>query len=237
MAEDQKVSWTSTTHDWKASVDQSHLADVRARAASLAPGGLTHLILEVLAYAAEEAEARGGGTAVVTLHDGGATVADDGRGTDTRADDEGRLIKKPVMATRDLRFFDAAEPPDLPDGRPRRGMSVVAALSRTLTHTNRRSNGSWTQRYEAGVPVTDLIPVADDGSTGTTVEFTVDPALGLETAVAIEPLRAQLQGFEAQGLQVRVVQNRFWSDDQPPVVTGTTPAEARPVTPTSREAP
>lgn len=75
------------------------------------------------------------------------------------------------MATKDLRFFDHPEPPPLPDGHPRRGMSVVAALSAWLVHTNRRAGGAWTQRYEYGVPATGLTPVADDGTTGTLVHF------------------------------------------------------------------
>ena len=44
-------------------------------------------------------------------------------------------------------------------------------------HTNRRDNGAWSQRYEHGLPVTDLIPVADDKTTGTTVPFQPDPAI------------------------------------------------------------
>jgi hypothetical protein len=66
------------------------------------------------------------------------------------------------MATQDLRFFQNPETPLLPDGHPRRGMSVVAALSEWLIHTNRRVNGSWTQRYEHGIPVTDLEAVDSD---------------------------------------------------------------------------
>ncbi len=107
------------------------------------------------------------------------SVADDGRGTDTRFDAGGRAVRKPVMATKDLRFFDHPRARSLPDGHPRRGMSVVAALSEWLVHTNRRAEGAWTQRYEHGVPATDLTPVADDGTTGTTVRFR-----------ASEPLRA-----------------------------------------------
>lgn len=53
-----------------------------------------------------------------------AECAGGGRGTDTRFDSRGVAVKKPVMATRDPRFFDH---PD--HGYPRRGMSVVAALS------------------------------------------------------------------------------------------------------------
>jgi len=49
------------------------------------------------------------------------SVADDGRGTDTRLDDRGEPLRKPIMSTRDLRFFDVPDPPLLPDGHPRRG--------------------------------------------------------------------------------------------------------------------
>jgi topoisomerase IV subunit B len=50
------------------------------------------------------------------------------------------------MATKDLRFFDSPDAQQLPDGRPRRGLSAVAELSPWLVYTNRRRNGAWTQR-------------------------------------------------------------------------------------------
>ncbi|MEU8224409.1 hypothetical protein [Kribbella sp. NPDC048915] len=167
------TGWINTTHDWAASVDERHLAKIRANPDRYAPGGVLHLVLEVLAYPDDEAESRGrrGRCSVTRYGDGSIAIADDGRGTDTRVDDHGRVVKKPVMATKDLRFFDDPAAPLLPDGFPRRGMSVVAALSDWLVHTNRRVNGSWTQRYERGVPVTDLEPIASDGTTGTTVHF------------------------------------------------------------------
>ena len=175
-------TWRNTTHDWAATVDTDHLSDVRARAGELAPGGTCHLLLEVLAYADDEAQSAGRvGRCVVTVHaDGALSVADDGRGTDTRVDGSGRTVRKPVMASRDLRFFDVEHPPLLPDGHPRRGMSVVAALSETLVHTNRRLEGSWTQTYAHGVPVTDLVPApVQPGATvttGTTVRFRLPDA-------------------------------------------------------------
>jgi topoisomerase IV subunit B len=171
-------SWRNTSHDWAAAVDPGHLALIRQRPATFAPGGVRHLILEVVAYAADEAEYRNGGRCAITLHgDGSVSVSDDGRGTDTRFDDHGRAVRKPVMASEDLRFFDSPGAQLLPDGHPRRGMSVVAALSEWLVHTNRRRNGAWTQRYEHGVPVTDLVPVAGNGATGTAVHFRPDQAL------------------------------------------------------------
>jgi topoisomerase IV subunit B len=81
------------------------------------------------------------------------------------------------MSSKDLRFFDFPGAQLLPDGHPRRGISVVAALSEWLVHTNRRRNGAWVQRYEHGVPVTDLAAIAGDGTTGTAVWFRPDETL------------------------------------------------------------
>ena len=173
MVSTSSGAWRNTTHDWARTVESEHLAQVRRDPDVFAPGGTTHLILEVLAYAADEAGWTGTtGRCVVTLHDDGSvSVADHGRGTDTRHDGEGQPIKKPVMATKDLRFFDFPDAQQLPDGHPRRGMSTVAALSPWLVHTNRRRNGAWTQRYEHGVPVTGLLSIPDQDTTGTTVHF------------------------------------------------------------------
>jgi topoisomerase-4 subunit B len=180
------AQWQNTTHQWKRWVDLDHLAHVRQRPGDFAPGGVLDLVLEVVAYAADEAADQATGHCHITLHsDESISVADNGRGTDTRFDDMGRVIKKPVMATKDLRFFDFPNAQQLPDGHPRRGMSVVAALSEWLVHVNRRHNGSWIQRYENGVPVTGLVPVADDGTRGTTVHFLADEAL--RTAGHVSP--------------------------------------------------
>ncbi|MFF4501419.1 ATP-binding protein [Streptomyces sp. NPDC001401] len=188
-------SWVNTTHDWSSFIDLGHLAHIQQSPAEFAPGGPWHLVLEVLAYAADEASSKGGGHCLVTLHpDGSLSVADDGRGTDTRMDDQGQIVKKPVMASKDLRFFDFPDAELLPDGHPRRGMSVVAALSEWLIHTNRRLNGAWTQRYEHGVPVTDLEPVETDGTTGTLVHFKPDApsrSVGISVGVS-EGISAEL---------------------------------------------
>ncbi|MFJ6793730.1 ATP-binding protein [Streptomyces sp. NPDC091268] len=184
-----RASWVNTTHDWSSAVDADHLAHIRQRPAEFAPDGPWHLVLEVIAYAADEASSRGGGRCVVVLHpDGSVSVGDDGRGTDTRLDDHGRSVKKPVMATKDLRFFDSPQAEELPDGHPRRGMSAVAALSEWLVHTNRRLDGAWTQRYAYGVPVTGLESVEVDGTTGTLVRFRPDESLGPVTVPSADGL-------------------------------------------------
>lgn len=184
------AAWRVTTHDWATAVDAEHLAEVRRNSFRYAPA-VGHLILEVLAYAADEAQAVGAGRAAVTLlPDGSVSVADNGRGTDTRYDDRGQPVRKPVIATKDLRFFDDSTAELLPDGHPRRGMSVVAALSDWVVHTNRRRDGAWSQRYHHGVPVTDLIPVDPDGTTGTTIHFLPDRTLVKPIPVAAAEIGA-----------------------------------------------
>ncbi|WP_147919155.1 ATP-binding protein [Ruania zhangjianzhongii] len=189
----------TSTHDWTSAVDHDHLQAIRAEAGAYAASGAAHLVLEVLAHADEEAYALDRvGRAVLTQHaDGSLSVADDGRGTAIRRDTAGRVVRKPVMSTQDLRFFAASDPPLLPDGRPRRGMSTVAALSRWLEHTNRRAEGSWTQRYVRGVPVTELVELPGTGQTGTTIRFLPD------LAVSKLHLGEELSGFAHLHVEVR----------------------------------
>jgi topoisomerase IV subunit B len=188
---------SATTHDWANPVDAEHLKGIRQDATAFAPGGVRHLVLEVIAYAADEAEYGNGGRCAVTLHpDGSVSVSDDGRGTATRLASNGQAVKKPVMTSKDLRFFDSPGAQLLPDGYPRRGISVVSALSQWLIHTNRRTDGAWVQRYKHGTAVTGLVPIADDGTTGTTVHFRPEealPATGALTAGDLARLAASWQ--------------------------------------------
>lgn len=159
------------THDWSADPELGHLEEIRRRSEFYAPDGVLHLVHEVLAYVNDESEFSGRSACEVRLFaDGSVSVTDQGRGTDTHTRAE-KTVRKPVMSTRDLRFFDAADPPLLPDGTARRGMSVVAALSTWLVHTNRRAEGAWVQRYERGLPASDLASVPVNGETGTSVHF------------------------------------------------------------------
>ena len=154
--------WATTTHAWSREVDREHLAAIRRELIKTEEAGdLRHLILEVLAYAQDEFESlRRHGTVTVSRRaDGSARIDDDGRGTDTRQDDQGRVIRKPRIS------------PTLPDGLPRRGISTVAALSSVLIHENHRSGGSWSQTYRYGIPDNRLTPIAPRGRSGTVVAF------------------------------------------------------------------
>jgi topoisomerase-4 subunit B len=126
------------------------------------------------------------------------SVVDDGRGTDARRDDDGTWVVKPVMATRDLRFFGVADAPVLADGRPRSGMSVVAALSERLVHTDVRAEGAWTATYRRGLPDGRPSPVTATGlRPGTTVSFLPDPDVFGAAAVDGEALREVLASISS----------------------------------------
>ncbi|MFE6735459.1 ATP-binding protein [Microbacterium sp. NPDC057650] len=191
MTADDRSTWTVTTHDWTHDVDVAHLEGVRRARAEYERGGRRHQILEVLAYADEEAADQGriGNVVVRIMSDGMVAVTDDGRGTDTRRDSLGRPVRKPVMATADQRFFEADAPPLLPDGLPRRGISTVAALSSWLSHENHRADGAWSQEYRRGVPSENLHEIPSDTPTGTTVRFISE--LGTPAGLTAD----DLQGF------------------------------------------
>ncbi|TDO45945.1 acetyltransferase (GNAT) family protein [Kribbella sp. VKM Ac-2527] len=185
-----------STHSWLTVADAEHVAAIRREAGRYAEGGVLHLALEVIAYPLDEAAEGTTDRVLVTLHDDGSiSVEDNGRGTFVRFDDDGVPMVKPIMATRDLRFFQIPDAPVLPDGRRRSGMSVVAALSEWVSHTNRRTECSWTQRYGYGLPRDGLTELPPTGTTGTIVHFRPEPAFfGAETITA-EALRATCTGF------------------------------------------
>ena len=153
----------------------------------------------MLAYALDEAAEGATRSIEIVVHaDRSFSVVDDGRGTDTRRDTDGTWVVKPVMATRDLRFFDVPDAPLLPDGLPRSGMSVVAALSSWLVHTNVRAEGAWSARYEHGLPVGRPVAVAagvrTGTGTGTSVHVMPDVAL-VGGSLDVDRLRAVVAGL------------------------------------------
>jgi DNA gyrase subunit B len=186
-----------STHDWSVAVDADHLAEIRNAVGRYSDGGITHLVLEVLAYPLDEAASGTTDRVQVTLHaDGSISIEDNGRGTATRYDDAGNPTVKPIMATRDLRFFGVADAPLLPDGRVRSGISVVAAMSEWLTHTNRRAGGrGWVQRYERGLPEGPRTEIASGNTTGTTVHFRPDTTVFGPERPSVQSLRALCSGF------------------------------------------
>lgn len=186
-----------STHDWSAAVDTDHLDEIRRGARALGSDGLLHLVLEVLAYPVDEAVEGTTRHVRVELHaDDSISVSDDGRGTETRIAADGSAMVKPIMATKDLRFYGRDDAPVLPDGHRRSGISVVAALSEWVVHTNRRVEGGWRQRFEHGVPQGTLETLPGGGPSGTVVHFRPDPVL-VHGSVTADEIRQGAASYAA----------------------------------------
>ncbi len=184
------------THDWSVAADADHVLTIQKNSELFAKGGITHLVLEVIAYAVDEAIMGTTDQIHVTLYkDGSVCVEDNGRGTAVR-EVSGTPVVKPIMATQDLRFFGITDAPVLPDGLVRSGISVVAALSEWAVHTNRRANGSWTQRYEHGLPSGSLTSISENGRTGTSIYFRPNQAIFGNDVVSPSNLRQMCTRFD-----------------------------------------
>ncbi|MEW6183284.1 MAG: DNA topoisomerase (ATP-hydrolyzing) subunit B [Bacillota bacterium] len=73
------------------------------------------------------------------------------------------------------------------------GVSVVNALSEWLEVEVRRDAKVWHQRFERGIPVTELAVIGASIETGTTVRFKPDPAIFEETEFVQENLAQRLR--------------------------------------------
>ncbi len=197
-----------TTHEWLTEADAEHIAGIRADPERYARGGVAHLLLEVVAHPVDEMTWGTTDRVRVTLHaDGSISVEDNGRGTNVFFDESGQVVVKPIMATRDLRFFELPDAPLLPDGLPRCGMSVVAAMSEWLVHTNRRVEGAWSRRYEFGLTesgLTELSAEEQGEGTGTIVRFRPDRAAFGDAKLSVQEVESLCAGF-ASDIRVEVV--------------------------------
>ena len=90
------------------------------------------------------------------------------------------------------------------------GLSVVNALSESLTAEVRRDGAVWVQRFAAGEPAGEVERVGTATDTGTTVTFLPDPDIFEEPDFDFETLAQRLRetAFLTKGLVVRLVNRR-----------------------------
>ena len=182
-----------------------YLGDTAAR-------GLHHLVYEVVDNSVDEAIA-GFCTSieVVIYPDESVSVKDNGRGIPTDPHpSNGRPASEVVLTTLHAggKFDSGAY--KVSGGLHGVGVSVVNALSEWMEVTIDRSGESRSQRFERGIPVTDLSPGVPSGETGTRVHFLADSAIFEEVKYSAEVLSSRLRemAFLNPGLRISLDDRR-----------------------------
>jgi DNA gyrase subunit B len=182
---------------------------------STGPRGLHHLVYEVVDNSVDEALAGYCTGLVVTINpDQSITVADDGRGIPVGIMEKYNLPAATIVLTMlhaGGKFGGAGY--KVSGGLHGVGVSVVNALSEWLELDIYVEGFHWHQRFERGVPVTELVKkekIAKDGSSGTTVAFMADPDIFEDVDYDFRVLAQRLRetAFLTKGLRIELNDER-----------------------------
>jgi DNA gyrase subunit B len=180
---------------------------------STGPRGLHHLVYEVVDNSVDEALAGYCDEVVLTIHpDNSVTVADDGRGIPVATMEKEKRPAAEVVLTvlhAGGKFGDGGGY-KVSGGLHGVGVSVVNALSERLDLDISRDGYRWTQTYERGKPVTDLVRGEPTTATGTTITFLPDAdifeTLDFDFTTLEERMRET--AFLTRGLRIVIADER-----------------------------
>ncbi len=179
---------------------------------STGPKGLHHLVNEVVDNAVDEYLA-GVCTSieVVIGEDGSVTVTDNGRGIPVKTHPK---VGRPALEVA-LTMLHAGGKFDgggykVSGGLHGVGVSVVNALSEWLVADVQRDGFLFRQRYELGVPVTDVEKMGPAESAGTVISFKPDSEIFEDTEFRFETISQRLRelAFLNRGLRISILDQR-----------------------------
>jgi DNA gyrase subunit B len=182
---------------------------------STGPRGLHHLVYEVVDNSVDEALAGYCSAITVTINpDNSITVADNGRGIPVGIMEKYDKPAATIVLTMlhaGGKFGGAGY--KVSGGLHGVGVSVVNALSEWLELDIYVDGYHWSQRFERGNPVTDLVKkekLGKDGPSGTTVSFLADPDIFEEVEYDYRVLAQRLRetAFLTKGLAISLNDER-----------------------------
>ena len=175
--------------------------------------GLHHLVYEIVDNSVDEALAGNCTRVDVTIHpDNAVTVADDGRGVPVAVmAKEGRPALEVIMTVLHAggKFGDGGGY-KVSGGLHGVGASVVNALSEHLEVEVRRDGYHWSQEYERGRPLADLVKGEPTKETGTSTKFLPDAEIFETLDFNFKTLEERLRdtAFLTRGLRITLTDER-----------------------------
>jgi DNA gyrase subunit B len=180
---------------------------------STGPRGLHHLVYEVIDNSVDEALAGYCDRVEVTLNpDGSCTVSDNGRGIPVAAmaDQGGKSALEVVLTVLHAGGKFGGEGYKVSGGLHGVGISVVNALSESLTAEVHRDGTVYRQAYRLGVPTGEIERVGTTSVTGTTIAFLPDPDIFEEPDFDFDTLAQRFRetAFLTRGLVISLSDRR-----------------------------
>lgn len=179
--------------------------------------GLHHLVWEIVDNAVDEALAGYCDRVDIDVYaDGSVSVRDNGRGIPVGIQAQtGRSAAETAYTVLHAGGKFGGGGYKVSGGLHGVGASVVNALSEWLLLDIQREGGHYQQRYERGVPTTELVRLEDSSLTGTFVHFKPDTQIFEETDFSYETLTVRLRelAFLMRGLQIVIKDHRTAQED------------------------
>ena len=176
------------------------------------PKGLHHLVYEVVDNSIDEALAGACDTISVTIfEDNSVLVEDNGSGIPVeRHPQTGKSTVETVLTILHAggKFDNQAY--KVSGGLHGVGVSVVNALSEWLIATVKRNGKIYEQRFERGIPASDLVIIGDSKTTGTSIHFKPDYEIFEILEYSYETLenRFREMAFLNKGIKIIIMDKR-----------------------------